>query len=106
MEDSAIILLKKELNDIKLLNEQLRKLLRAKGEEKFYVIIENLVKLESKLNDLLLNFNTFLKTYSKNMEEIENIKKEVRELKLINNKQNEYLNQIVALLNDLKSKKK
>ena len=106
MEDSAIILLKKELNDIKLLNEQLRKILKAKGEEKFYVIIENLVKLESKINDLLLNFNTFLKTYSKSMEEIENIKKEVRELKVINNKQNEYLNQIVSLLNDLKSKKK
>jgi len=106
MEDSAIILLKKELNDIKLLNEQLRKILKAKGEEKFYVIIENLVKLESKINDLLLNFNTFLKTYSKSMEEIENIKKEVRELKVINNKQNEYLNQIVSLINEIKSKKK
>jgi len=74
MEDYRLIILKKEIEEIKKINEQLKKLLKAKGEEKFFVIIENVVKIDSKLNEVLNNSIHLLKLYTSLVKEIEEIK--------------------------------
>ena len=82
MEDYKFVVLKKEIEEIKKINSQLKKLLEAKGEEKFFIIIENIVKLDSKVNELLNNSFQLLKLYTsmiKEVEEIKNLNKEILE---------------------------
>jgi len=82
VEDYKFVVLKKEIEEIKKINSQLKKLLEAKGEEKFFIIIENIVKLDSKVNELLNNSFQLLKLYTsmiKEVEEIKNLNKEILE---------------------------
>jgi chromosome segregation ATPase len=74
VEDFKLVVLKKEIEEIKKINEQLKKLLKAKGDEKFFIIIENLVKVDSKINETLANSMQLLKLYTSLIKEVEEIK--------------------------------
>jgi hypothetical protein len=106
VDDTTIILLKKEIEEIKLLNKKLKELLKAQGDEKFYVIIETLVRLETKINDLMMNINNFLRHYSKLVLEVEEIKKQVLSLRESQNLIKTNIELILQEIKEMKQKKK
>lgn len=105
MNDYKLTVLKKEIEEIKKINKQLKKLLEAKGEEKLFIIIENIVKLDSKTNDLLNNSMQLLRLYSSLIKEIEEIKENNKKILEKNLLFEDEIKNLRKKLDELKSKK-
>ncbi|HIQ50646.1 MAG TPA: hypothetical protein EYH54_01590 [Nautiliaceae bacterium] len=105
MNDYKLTVLKKEIEEIKKINKQLKKLLEAKGEEKLFIIIENIVKLDSKTNELLNNSMQLLRLYSSLIKEIEEIKENNKKILEKNLLFEDEIKNLRKKLDELKSKK-
>jgi len=105
VNDYKLTVLKKEIEEIKKINKQLKKLLEAKGEEKLFIIIENIVKLDSKTNELLNNSMQLLRLYSSLIKEIEEIKENNKKILEKNLLFEDEIKNLRKKLDELKSKK-